>query len=328
MEGIQCGSCGWRNEVFAAPVLFQGEAARLAGVRLTAEESADIDILTAEGDKVTLSSDYRLEANQLTYAHLAYNRSGFTAEQGELLDLREERRTAIYVEGSLSDEELADIEALMNDLGQIFQSALTGGPAAEDGAEEQGLTLGRYGSLSAVEVEFEARASVEIMTAASDRLILESASTPGTRLPSAVARSATPVQAAPAPPQPPFPNSAVNPAADDLLTENEHTARRMAQRVHDSGLEPLRFMQRLKKYLRGLLREMQSNQAIDSALAARGENLLEKFFARIEPPSNAEESKGTESVSLSLKTQQVRFSSYAYDFKAEVKLHPVLEETA
>jgi hypothetical protein len=225
----------------------------------------------------------------------------------------------------------SNIEALLNDLGEMLKSALTGGPAAEDDPEEKGLTLGRYGSLSAFEAEFEVRASVEVLTAASDRLALETASNPGKPLPSAGARLAAPVQAAPAaapgPPKPPIPSAAANPVADTVLTENEQTARRMADRIEESRLEPQRFLRLLKKYLRGLLREMRANQTIDGSQSARGESLLEKFFTRIETPSIAAESKEAESVSISLKTQHVSFSSYAYDFEAEVKLNPVLEET-
>jgi hypothetical protein len=65
-------------------------------------------------------------------------------------------------------------------------------------------------------------------------------------------------------------------------------ARRLADRVEESGLEPLRFLRLLKKYLRGLLQEMRANQTIGGSQSARGESLLEKLFTRIETPSDAD----------------------------------------
>ena len=86
MEGIQSCTPACRGATNAMPVQIQGEAARLACMRVCEDQSADINIFTAEGDTVSLSSEYHSETTLLTYEHLAYSNPGCEAEQGSLVD--------------------------------------------------------------------------------------------------------------------------------------------------------------------------------------------------------------------------------------------------
>ena len=192
MEGIQSCTPACRGATHSAPVQFQGEAARLTYLNVSEDTSADINILTAEGDKVSLSSDYHSEATLLTYEHLAYSNSGYEAEQGELVDYSEERKIALSVEGALSDQEMADIQALLADLGEMLKSFLTGGGAEEGGVEETSADLSRYSSLSGFEADFEYSARMQYLNLEADQLAVAAAGSP--KLPESMAVPPEPVR--------------------------------------------------------------------------------------------------------------------------------------
>jgi len=336
MEGIQCCTPACRGATPAAPVEFQGEGARMSCLNVCEDQSADINIVTAEGDKVTLSSDHHSEATLLTYEHLAYNNSGYNAEEGQLVDFNEERNVSVSVEGDLNDKELADIQALLSDLGRMLKACLTG--QGEGSVEEDSADLSRYGSLSAFEADFEYHASLQAMNLEAHQLAVEAAGRP--QLPEAMpaAQPAAPIAPAGAespPPAAPSATAAVSipdrqpapavpleTASRAVASEDDEAARRLARKVRESGLRPRRFMKGLKKFLRGLMSEMRANHGIGEEQAKRGETILEKFFGQIENPSSASEVQARK---VSLKQQWV---SLQYELKAEVQMQPAVEETA
>lgn len=343
MEGIQSCTPACRGATNAAPVQFQGEAARLTYLNVSEDKSADINIFTADGDTVSLSSDYHSETTLLTYEHLAYSNSGYEAEQGNLVDYNEERNVSLSVVGQLSDQEMADIKALLSDLGEMLKAFLTGDGEGEGGMHETSADLSRYNSLSAFNADFEYSASMQYLSLEADQLAVAAvgspklpdtmAATPAPALPPAAAVAPTgvpsPQAAAPAAvaaasaPKPVAP-PAVPVAADtpkSAAVQDEHAAGQMAKKVKDSGLRPRGFMKLLKKFLRGMMQEMRANKAIDGEQAQRGESILEKFFGQFEPPSGGSEVKAKR---VSLKQQWV---SFQYEMKAEVKTPSSVEET-
>jgi hypothetical protein len=303
----------------------------LTYLNVSADQSADINITTAEGDTVTLSSDYHAEATLLTYEHLAYRNSGYEAEKGELVDYNEERNVALSVEGTLSDQEMADIQALLSDLGEMLKAFLTGEGGGEGGVEEHSADISRYGSLSAFQADFEYKAGMQYVNLAADQLAVETAGPP--QLPAATAASAAAAQPPPAAvapempsPQTAAPAAAAAPVAAEsakpAAVQDDRAAGDMAKRVKESGLRPRRFMKLLKKFLRGLMQEMRANNVLDGERAKRGESILEKFFGQLEPASRVSEVTSTK---VSMKQQWV---SLQYEMKAEVKTQPSVEETA
>jgi hypothetical protein len=328
MEAIQSCTPACRGATNAMPVQFQGEAARLAYLNVSEDRSADIDIFTAEGDKVTLSSDYHAEATLLTYEHLAYSNSGYEAENGRVVDTDESRTVSLSVEGALSDQEMADIQALLAELGAMFKSFLTGGGQGEGGVDQNSADLSRYSSLAGFEADFEYSARMQYLNLEADDIAVAAGGSP--KLPETMAAlpapalepaaaAATVVQA----PQAAAP-SAVPVAADAakaVAAQDEQAAGQMAKKVRDSGLRPRRFMKRLKRFLRGLMQEMRAGNAIDGEKAKRGESILEKFFGRLEQASGASEFHATQ---VSVKQQRV---SLQYQLRAEVRTQPSVEET-
>ena len=343
MEGIQSCTPACRGATNVVPVQFQGESARLACLRVCEDQSAGIDIFTAEGDTVSLSSDYHSETTLLTYEHLAFSNSGYEAEQGSLVDHSEERNVSLSVTGTLSDQEMADIQALLADLGEMLKAFLTGNDGSEGGIDETSADLSRYGSLSGFNADFEYKASLQVLSFEAGQLAVSAggsailpdkmaaapapalppvaaAAPTGAASPQTAAPAAVAAASAPSPVAPPAAPAAANMPKPAALAD-EHAAGLMEKRVKDSGLRPRRFMKLLKKFLRGLMQEMRADNAIDGEQAKRGESILEKFFGRLEPATAGSEVKAAR---VSMKQQWV---SYQYEMKAEVETPPRVEET-
>jgi len=344
MEEIQRCTPACRGATNAAPVQFQAEAARLTYLNVSEDQSADINIFTAEGDKVTLSSDYHSEATLLTYEHLAYSNSGYEAEKGELVDYDEERNVSLSVKGSLSDQEMADIQALLSDLGGMLKGFLTDAGEGAGGVDENSGDLSRYSSLSAFEADFEYSASMQYLDLAADQLAVKAAGAPKlpeslaalpatalqpaatvaptvVQAPQTVAPATVAAESAPKPVASPVAPSAAD-TPKPVEAQDEQAAGKMAKKVKDSGLRPRRFMKLLKKFLRGLMQEMRANKAVDDEQAKRGESILEKFFDQVRKlPAESE-----------IRVNQVTFEQASvksyFEVKAEKTVRPVVEETA
>lgn len=324
MEGLHSCTSPCRGAVNAAPIQFQGEAARLSLLSIREDQSADVDILTAEGDRVTLSSDYHFEATRLTYQHLAYGNSGFEAEQGKLVGTTEERHVAVTVEGRLNEQELADIQALLSELGAMLKAFLTGQGEGETGGEEPSVDLARFSSLSAFDADFEVSAGIRLLNLEADQLVVAAPGAPlpppaeGVALPGMSSPSAAPTAPPPAPP--PVLPAAAEPS-EAAAAQEDQLLGQMAKKVKESGLRPRRFMKLLKKFLRGLMQEMLANHAMGGEKAKRGEKILEKFFRQMEPPA------GVSEVAASRVSMQQQRMSLHYEMHAEMKTPPRLEET-
>jgi hypothetical protein len=103
--------------------------------------------------------------------------------------------------------------------------------------------------------------------------------------------------------------------------QDEQAAGKMAKKVKDSGLRPMRFMKLLKKFLRSLMQEMRANKAVDGEQAKRGESILEKFYDQVgKPPAESE-----------IRVNQVSFEQASvkrfFEVKAEKTVQPAVEET-
>ena len=100
------------------------QSSRLNWLSVSEEQQADFDIVTAEGDTVTLSSDCRAAATLATYEHLALSDSGYRRIEAQMQDFQMERDIGVTVEGDLNPQELADIRSLLSDLGEMFKEFL------------------------------------------------------------------------------------------------------------------------------------------------------------------------------------------------------------
>ena len=79
----------------------------------TDQKTADIDLLTAEGDRVTISVKSLLEESYTGYDSMGYMNGTMTRTQMETFSSFSEREMLITLEGDLNEEELADIQKVL-----------------------------------------------------------------------------------------------------------------------------------------------------------------------------------------------------------------------
>ena len=141
----------------AASAMAQGGYAAVAQtsvVSASSPKSLDIALVTAEGDKVTISGASALQVGASSYDYRGRLNGNEVNLQGKTLQVASENSLSISVEGNLSKEEFADIKKLVTkieDVGADFFSHPL------DATAPQTLALGQdLGSVAS----FEANLSV------------------------------------------------------------------------------------------------------------------------------------------------------------------------
>jgi hypothetical protein len=277
------------NPTRSPAVQYEGELSRSAYLGISEEQSADIEINTADGDTVTISSDIHSEANLLTYRHLAFNGEGGEAEQLQLAELREERTFALSVTGDLNEQEIADIQALLKDLEKSLKSFLLGNEPAADAQSP-----GSYASLGSYTADFELHRELTYLDAAQVQ----------------VASSAPAVAAA----------TEIDSAGATLPVEAP--VQQLAERVQEYRPRP-KMLKHLKKLLKALLREMHSSGQIDRRQAGQGAGILDRLFRTIDPQGR----NTLEATAAEVRVKQ-EWASLRYTTSASVPAPPQVEQTA
>jgi hypothetical protein len=135
---------------------------RVNGVSQT---DANLSILTAEGDRVTLSSSVNTEFLFTQYDAQGQSRNFQIDASGQFVEVSGSREISLSVEGDLSDEELADIHDLINSFDEMI-SDLTSG----DGDEaEFNVDFDELGSIAVVSTSFEQHRELEATTVIKER---------------------------------------------------------------------------------------------------------------------------------------------------------------
>jgi hypothetical protein len=82
--------------------------------RLNARANADISVITADGDRVTLSGSSALRATHTTYDYLGRLQDQAVVAHGEKFQISSNSEFTVAVQGELDQEELADIKKLFD----------------------------------------------------------------------------------------------------------------------------------------------------------------------------------------------------------------------
>lgn len=116
------------------------------------QKSADIEIVTREGDRVTLSTDSLSKMFNYTYNEQGYMNGEMTASSFEVFGVYSSQEVALSVEGDLNEEEMADIMSILDKIenlaGDFFAGEL-------DEAVAKALQFGDMGSVVAVEANLQ-----------------------------------------------------------------------------------------------------------------------------------------------------------------------------
>jgi hypothetical protein len=312
MEGVQSYTSPAPRPHDLAATQTSYQSSRLNRLSVSEEQQADVDIVTAEGDRVTLSSDYRAASSLATYEHLALSDSGYRHIEAQMLTFQMEQEIAVTVEGDLNPQELADIKSLLSDLGAMFKEFLTSGGQEPLGVDEN---FSKLSSLKSVQAQFEYSTSAGYLSAHADEMAIGG-----------------PVPARSQPePAAPFAAAAQNaaPAVDltsvatplPLPAETTPIADRMAQKVRDSGVKSQKLLKLLKKFLKQFLKGLGAQGAGDAEKVKRGESILENFFDQV----------GTLPAESEMRVNPISFEQASvkrlFEDKAEKQADPVVEET-
>ncbi len=306
MEGLHSCGAGRSCALDPSDIQFQQTSTRLNALSVSAEQSAEITILTDEGDTVMLSSREQAEANLLTYEHLSCTRQGYNRQDLQQLDFEAESEFTLAVQGDLNDQEMADIQALLQDLGGMLKAFLTG--ADENGdLPEAANEVGRFETLSAFQADFRFRVSMHYLNFEFDRMSLRA--------------TAEPEQTAAPEPE----ATAENPSAapiDGVGDEAGPVAASMAKRARAFGLRGHRRMKHLGRLLENFLQEMLSSRAIDSEQAGRGQSVIERFMDELKRSGAAVEAQ------MSRTAFNLQIVRYAYEATGQALSEPAAVETA
>lgn len=118
---------------------FQAEKTKLAAV--TSSRELDLDLMTQEGDRVTISLSARTASFNSSYETARKNENGLFYNKSELTVALYERELTFSVEGDLNDEEIRDIQKAMKTLDQMLNHFVRGQliPIAADSKKLQDL---------------------------------------------------------------------------------------------------------------------------------------------------------------------------------------------
>jgi hypothetical protein len=102
------------------------QAERTAVAAVSSSQHMDVQLVTAEGDKVTLSLDAKAAAMFGTFENAAADEESSSAAKGEFSAALYEREMTFTVEGDLSAEEKKDIRKALHTLDRMMHNFVNG----------------------------------------------------------------------------------------------------------------------------------------------------------------------------------------------------------
>ena len=132
---------------------------RLSQVQAETHTSADITFVTAEGDKVTLSTDAVAQAVYTRYDARGHLQGPGSERHAEALQLAAAKDISLHIEGNLNDAERADMQQALGTLEQLATDFFSG---KLDEAPSQALALGNLHTLRRVDTTLELSQSLTV----------------------------------------------------------------------------------------------------------------------------------------------------------------------
>lgn len=127
--------------------LFASSQVNLAAI--SREQSADISLVTKEGDKVTLAADSSFEAAYATYDRQARMNGAYTESRGRLSSVNFEREITIRVEGDLNSQEQKEIKKVLHIIFKMMKDYLSGKNGKPTGPVVKGIKLDTFANFEA-----------------------------------------------------------------------------------------------------------------------------------------------------------------------------------
>jgi hypothetical protein len=263
MNAVSCHCNDQSNKFNAVQDNWAYRSSEISKTIIAGEQSTDIEIQTADGDKVTVSSDIKFESTAVTYDALGRTSTSYSRSQAQVVSASATSRLELTIEGTLDEQEKKEIKAVLINLFKMVKDFISG----KAGTEE----LQNFGNLTTIAgVKADVDTHTSITTAA------EFSANHVSR--TALADTPTGLEA----------QTANRPAVSkrvDKLTD------RMIRRVKDSGIEPSRILDRLNRRLSKFSRKaMDSGRAHWQKMQLR-QAILEDFVRKLQELSAGNEIK-------------------------------------
>ena len=239
------------------------QSAQIEKTKITGKQNADIEIQTADGDKVTLSSDIIIESSAITYEELGRTNASYSKSRGQIISADSNSKLELTVEGSLDELEKKEIKEVLINLFKMVKDFITGKADTEAICNFADLS-----TISEVKAEFDINTGVTIAAQSSANHIAE-----------------TSVEEKPVTQGAKTANlSAVSDRVDKLTD-------RMIMMVKNSGIEPSKILKRMNRQLLRLSRKyMHARPAVRHNMRFR-QAILEDFAKKLKELSAENEAE-------------------------------------
>ena len=221
MNGISCGCNNQTDPFNTVQDNWAYQSSQIEKTTIAGEQSTDIEIQTADGDKVTLSADIKFESSAVTYDELGRTGASYSRSQAQIVSASAISKLELTIEGTLDEQEKREIKEVLTNLFKMVKDYITGKADTEEIQNFGNLT-----TISGVKADFDIHASIATAAQFSANHVAQTT----------VAEKPI-IQGA---------ETAYRPAVSkrvDKLTD------RMIQAVKDSDIEPSRILNRLNRRL-------------------------------------------------------------------------------
>jgi hypothetical protein len=239
------------------------QSVQIAKATIAGEQRTGIEIQTADGDKVTLSSDIKFESAALTYEELDLTRASYSKSRGQIISAHANSKLELNVEGTLDELEKKEIKKVLMNLFKMVNDFLTG---KADTAEADNFANLR--AVSAVKAEFDINATITIATQSSANYVTQ-----------------TPVEEKPAIQEMETANIPAVSERVDKLTDH------MVRVVKDSDIEPSEILKRLNRRLSRFSKRFMHERPADWNRMRLRQLILEDFINKLKQLSAENEVK-------------------------------------
>ena len=134
----------------------QGITSQSSQTDISSQKSIDLSLVTAEGDKVTLSANVAFQASYATYNSQGTLNGVTSVSQGESFEASLEREFSISVEGDLDQQELKDIKKAVKNIIKIAKQFFKGDL---DNAFAKALKLRTPDTIASLDASFQTSVS-------------------------------------------------------------------------------------------------------------------------------------------------------------------------
>jgi hypothetical protein len=217
-------------------------------VNADTQTKADVTIMTAEGDKVTLSASTALHAMYTSYDMRGRVSDQRVAAHSNALQLTSSQQTTVTVEGDLSEAELADIQHLLGSLEEMVGDFLAGDL---DGVMSQALSTDNLDSLAGFDATFVYTQQVTVEQRYTAQGMV----------------SQVPVTSSPA-----------------RITGQsvQHLLDRMLKAVRESQADPEKLAKKLPKFATRLMEKFADEHGLEAPKSKLARHLLPEFLRRFD----------------------------------------------